>query len=188
MRKKEARALFREKRAAVSAADANKWDDLLLIQLQQAALPFVHKLFSYYPADDKGEADTFLITRYLGFVNPGIEIAFPRIKANGEMEAIVPEDEDAFLPNAYGILEPAAGALMPADEIDLVLVPLFAYDLHGNRAGYGKGYYDRFLAHCRPDCLKVGLSYFEPIPQLEDANEFDIPLDLCITPSKVYVF
>lgn len=188
MRKAEARALFREKRAKVTAPEANKWDDLLLISFQQAELPFVQQVLSFYPAQGKGEVDSFLLTRYLQFINPGLEVAFPRIQANAIMEAVVPVHEDAFKPNAYNILEPTNGVVVAPEEFDMVLVPLLAFDLQGNRAGYGKGYYDRFLARCRPDCLKVGLSYFEAVDLLEDANEFDIPLDLCITPQKVYVF
>lgn len=188
MRKKEARSFFRQKRAAVTTIEKNKWDDLLLIQFQQLQLPFLTSMLSYYPSDDKGEADTFLLTRYLQFINPGLQVAFPRIRENAAMEAVVPDDADGFAPNAYGILEPVSGSVLPPDIFNLVLVPLLAYDEQGNRAGYGKGYYDRFLKECRSDCLKIGISYFEPVQQLEDANEYDVPLDLCITPQKAYVF
>lgn len=188
MRKKEARALFKTKRAALDSREASRLDDLLLISFQHAELPFLQRVLSFYPADDKGENDTFLLTRYLQFVNPGLEVAYPRITADNEMEAVVPEDDDAFAPNSYNILEPTQGAVLPPEVFDLVLVPLLAFDRLGHRAGYGKGYYDRYLAQVRPDCVKAGLSYFEAVDLLEDAHEFDIPLDLCITPSKVYVF
>jgi len=69
-----------------------------------------------------------------------------------------------------------------------VFVPLVVFDRKGNRAGYGKGYYDRFLMTCRPDCLKIGFSYFEPVELLEDKNQYDIPLNMCITPAGSYVF
>jgi 5-formyltetrahydrofolate cyclo-ligase len=73
-------------------------------------------------------------------------------------------------------------------EIDLVIVPLLAFDEKGIRVGYGKGYYDRYLKDCREDCLKVGFSYFEAVERIEDADEFDVPLDFCITPNRIYVF
>jgi 5-formyltetrahydrofolate cyclo-ligase len=70
----------------------------------------------------------------------------------------------------------------------MVIVPMLAFDRQGNRVGYGKGYYDSFLKQCRPDCIKVGVCYFEPIAQIDDAGDFDVPLNFCITPQQVYVF
>ena len=43
-------------------------------------------------------------------------------------------------------------------KIQVVFVPL-AYDNFGNRVGYGKGYYDKFLSKCTKECLKIGLSF-----------------------------
>lgn len=70
----------------------------------------------------------------------------------------------------------------------MVLIPLLAFDKKGYRVGYGKGFYDRFLADCRPDVVKVGLSVFEPIDEIADLNEFDIKMDFCITPNRVWQF
>ena len=77
--------------------------------------------------------------------------------------------------------------MFPA-EIDLVIVPLLCFDKKGNRVGYGKGYYDRFLKQCRKDCIKIGFSYFDPIDQVEDINKFDVKLDYGITPDAIYQF
>ena len=70
----------------------------------------------------------------------------------------------------------------------MVLVPLLCFDESGHRVGYGKGFYDRFLTKCRPDTQKVGLSYFPPVKEITDADSFDIRLDLCLTPEKVWRF
>lgn len=70
----------------------------------------------------------------------------------------------------------------------MVLVPLLSFDRRGHRVGYGKGYYDRFLRKCRPDCQKVGLSIFEPIDEISDANENDEPLDAAVTPTATIRF
>ena len=51
-----------------------------------------------------------------------------------------------------------------------------------------KGFFDRYLKGCREDCIKIGFSYFEPLDSIDDANEFDVPLDFCITPQRIYVF
>jgi 5-formyltetrahydrofolate cyclo-ligase len=188
MRKQEARALFRARRAALTPNEAAKLDDLLLISFQQAQIPYLQYVLNFYPAQDKAEPDTFLLMRYLQFINPNLIIAFPRVAENGGMKAVVPEAVDAFALNAFNIPEPVGDRVIDPLWLDLVLVPLLAFDARGQRAGYGKGYYDRYLSQCRPDCLKVGVSYFEAVPLLEDASEFDIPLDICITPHKVYVF
>ncbi|HEX2535438.1 MAG TPA: 5-formyltetrahydrofolate cyclo-ligase [Chitinophagaceae bacterium] len=188
MLKKEARRLFRAQRLGLSEGQRMKFDDLLLIQFQQLELPFLQTVLSYYPADDKGEINTFILTDYLRFRHPGLEIAYPRTHASQYgMDALVAEPE-SFRPNPYGIPEPEEGQTVLPEALDLVLVPMIICDRSGNRVGYGKGYYDRFLQQCRPDCLKVGLSYFEPVDRIDDAHEFDVPLDFCICPQKTYVF
>ena len=70
----------------------------------------------------------------------------------------------------------------------MVLVPLLACDRAGHRVGYGKGFYDRFLAACRPDCRKIGLSYFRPVEAIVDVYDGDVRLDRVITPDGVIQF
>lgn len=90
--------------------------------------------------------------------------------------------------NAHDIPEPVDGIEVPENKLDVVFIPLLAFDEKGNRVGYGKGFYDRFLAKCRPDTLKIGLSLFEAVAEITDASSDDIRLDLCVTPEKVYSF
>jgi len=90
--------------------------------------------------------------------------------------------------NLFRIPEPVNGLAINEHEIDLVLIPMFAFDKEGHRVGYGKGYYDRFLRELDDKVIKVGVNFFEPIDKIDDANEFDVALDYCITPEKVYKF
>lgn len=90
--------------------------------------------------------------------------------------------------SSYGIPEPIDGIEVPSRKIDVVFVPLLAYDNQGHRVGYGKGFYDRFLAECKPDVIKIGLSFFEPEEDSIPHNSTDIALDYCVTPEKVYAF
>lgn len=90
--------------------------------------------------------------------------------------------------NQWKIPEPIEGIEIPSDKIDVVFVPLLAYDKEGNRVGYGKGYYDNFLAECRPETLKIGLSFFKPESKITDIHENDIKLNYCVTPNTIYKF
>jgi 5-formyltetrahydrofolate cyclo-ligase len=90
--------------------------------------------------------------------------------------------------NNYNIPEPVDGIEVPSNKIDVVFVPLLAFDKKGNRVGYGKGFYDQFLAECKPETIKIGLSFFEAEEIINDVSEQDIQLDYCVTPDKVYTF
>ena len=72
--------------------------------------------------------------------------------------------------------------------IDLVFVPLLGFDEKGNRVGYGKGYYDRFLSTCRDDVVIIGLSFLEAVSEITDTDPWDVPLHYCISPNRVYEF
>jgi 5-formyltetrahydrofolate cyclo-ligase len=70
----------------------------------------------------------------------------------------------------------------------LILLPLLGFDKIGNRVGYGRGYYDRFLRYKTKKTKLVGLSLYEAIDRIEDTNEYDIKMDYCITPTKVWAW
>lgn len=97
-------------------------------------------------------------------------------------------DNTVFKKNSHGIPEPVDGIEVPHDKIDVIFIPLLVFDKTGHRTGYGKGFYDRFLSRCRPDAIKVGLSFFEAEDKITDVNATDIILDYCVTPDKVYSF
>jgi 5-formyltetrahydrofolate cyclo-ligase len=54
--------------------------------------------------------------------------------------------------------------------------------------GYGKGFYDKFLSKCKPETIKIGLSFFAPEEQISDVFESDVLLDYCVTPNGVFEF
>lgn len=84
-------------------------------------------------------------------------------------------------------IPPAPHIASNLSDLDLVFVPLLVCDKKGNRIGYGKGYYDSFLAQLPKKCLKIGLNFFDPIDKIE-SEAHDIPLDVLITPKKVHTF
>jgi 5-formyltetrahydrofolate cyclo-ligase len=189
MLKTEARKYFSKKRKALSAQDRMKKDDLMLIQLQTIALPSITFLLSYWPMEETHEPNTLLFSDYLEFQNPNMILCYPKTDFNTiALQAIQTDDDTRFRKNNYNIYEPENGFSVNPKGIDMVLVPLLAYDKKGYRSGYGKGFYDRYLDQCRSDCMKIGFSYFEPVEAFEDGNDFDLPLDLCVTPETVYAF
>ncbi|MEO6638500.1 MAG: 5-formyltetrahydrofolate cyclo-ligase [Ginsengibacter sp.] len=189
MTKKELRNILKEKRKNLPAREVEIYNDLILINFQKLHLPFLSCVHTYVPSQKLGEAETFHLVKFLEFQNPGIKVLVPKIDTESDdMHHFHLQDDVNMTDNLFGIAEPTNGTKVDPTEIDLVLVPLLAFDERGYRVGYGKGYYDRFLKTCRPDALKVGLSFFEASEDIEDINQFDIPLNFCVTPQRIYEF
>ncbi|MEP7142172.1 MAG: 5-formyltetrahydrofolate cyclo-ligase [Ferruginibacter sp.] len=189
MKKEDIRALYKEKRVALPLHQKAKLDDLLLIQFQRLSIDIPSLLMTYSPIKTLNEFDPQTITDYCYFKNPGQQLFYPVMvdgKRHPEIISVIVDDETTFKVNKYGIEEPVDGVDMYRTEIDLVIVPLLYFDKKGNRVGYGKGYYDRFLKQCRKDCIKIGFSYFDPVDLVDDINKFDVKLNYGITPDAIY--
>ena len=189
MTKKEIRQLFKTKRQEITAQEKLQLDDLLLIQFQQFSFDATDCLLSYWPIEHHKEPNVTLASRYLHLMVPQLQIAYPVTnQKNGNMDAMIVDENTVFNTNQLGITEPIDGKIIKPTSINIVFVPLLAFDKFGNRVGYGKGYYDRYLAKCTKDTLKIGFSYFDPIVQIADKDQFDVPLSYCITPQHIYEF
>ena len=97
-------------------------------------------------------------------------------------------DNTKIKKNSYNVPEPVDGLEVPDAKIDVAFVPLLAYDKQGNRVGYGKGFYDNFLSKCKPETIKIGLSFFPPEEKIEDVSENDVKLDFCVTAEGIFEF
>lgn len=97
-------------------------------------------------------------------------------------------DNTVIKKNDYNIPEPVDGIEITNNKIEVVFVPLLAFDKQGHRVGYGKGFYDKFLSECKKDTIKVGLSFFEAENEITDVYESDVKLDYCVTPKRIYSF
>jgi 5-formyltetrahydrofolate cyclo-ligase len=188
MTKAEARKEFIQKRQALSEGEFQN----LNLQLYnhffaQVDLSFINCLHVFLPIEGKREPDTWQIIDRIRREFPHIRIIIPRVK-DDELENTYFEGYHQLKKNKWGILEPEQGVPAPTEKIDMVLVPLLAFDKVGHRVGYGKGFYDKFLAECRIRCHRVGISLFQPIDMIEDVGEDDITLTHCLTPSGVLKF
>jgi len=178
--------MVKGRRALLSMEQVAGYSMELLDHFSLLDFSSIKTIHMFLPIAEKKEPDTFLFIDWLQENHPGIKILVP--KADFEtalMQHYVYEGRDGLEKNLYDILEPAKGEVYDG-EIDLVLVPLLAFDFRGYRVGYGKGFYDRFLTGF--STRKIGLSFFEPMDDIEDVHENDIRLDACITPLKMYSF
>jgi 5-formyltetrahydrofolate cyclo-ligase len=97
-------------------------------------------------------------------------------------------DSTVIKKNNWNIPEPVDGIEIPASKIDVVFVPMLAFDNAGHRVGYGMGFYDIFLASCKKEVIKVGLSFFEAEEEIPGVLESDIKMNFCVTPNNIYNF
>lgn len=90
-------------------------------------------------------------------------------------------------PGMWGIREPHPEKVKPISpkEIDLVVVPGVAFDLQGNRIGFGKGYYDRFLPQLRQDAIAIGVAFSCQLLEEIPAESYDYKMSLLITENGV---
>lgn len=191
MQKSDIRKMYKEKRLQLSVAQRAKMNDLMLIQFQSLLIDIPALIMTYAPLKKLGEFDPQYITDYCYFKNPGQQLFYPVMANhddNCEMHAVMVDDDSFFETNQYGIDEPVDGKKMNTADIEMFIVPLLSFDKNGNRVGYGKGYYDRFLKQCSSDSIKIGFSYFDAVENIEDINQHDIELDYCITPESICTF
>jgi 5-formyltetrahydrofolate cyclo-ligase len=189
MKKSEARKIFSAQRSALKPHEVNTKQDLLLILFQQLTLPNCSPVHADRPLYERNAPDPTPLLDFMHFRQPGMQVTYAKIDpSNFSMLHFLQDDGMFFEKNQYGIPEPIGGITINEKDIDIVFIPLLAFDRSGNRVGYGKGYYDRFLSKCRKDAMKIGLSFFPPVDSIEDVDFFDKKLDFCITPERVYAF
>ena len=189
MNKSDLRKLYKEKRQQLTPKEINRFNDLILINFQHLDLPFIYYLHTYLAIEENREVPTDQILSYMEFRNPDMKVVVPKTDFNtGNLTHFLADENTLFEKNNYNIPEPVNGEIIATDKIDLVIVPLLAFDEKGYRLGYGKGFYDRFLSQCNNTTLKIGLSYFDAVASISDTHQFDLPLTHCITPHRIYEF
>ena len=137
------------------------------------------------------EADLSLVCEDL--VNAGHEIYYPAVQGRGASARLVfarlPEGVTAvdFLkPGCFGVSEPAADCwLDDAPQFDLMLLPGLAFDLAGNRLGWGRAFYDRLISRMPRRPVLAGVCYpFQILPEGVPCQETDQPVDWLLTPEQ----
>ena len=187
MTKAELRKLFKSKRMALSPESiedlsiqiANK-----LLELDIWGKSFYH---IFLTIEEQQEVNTDFILNILSGKDKHIIVSKSDFDT-GNMTNYLLTDATVIRKNALNIPEPLDGIQIANNQIEVVFVPLLAFDKFGHRVGYGKGFYDKFLSQCNPNTIKIGLSFFEPVTIIEDVDINDMALDICVTPTNLYSF
>ncbi|MCM4155121.1 5-formyltetrahydrofolate cyclo-ligase [Gramella sp. AN32] len=187
MLKSEIRKRYKELRRALSPEEIEKKSMMianLCLQIPIWERSFYHIFLSI---SEQKEIDTSFILNILQGKDK--EVIIPRMNSqDNSLINILLTDNTLIKKNRWNIPEPVDGIEITSEKIEVVFIPLLAFDKTGHRVGYGKGFYDKFLIECSSTVIKVGLSFFEPIDKINNIFAEDVPLDYCVTPQKVYDF
>ncbi len=113
----------------------------------------------------------------------GKKIALPSVEGDS-LTFYELSSEKCLVKGRFGIMEPLPSS--PVDNIDLLVVPGVAFDRHGNRLGYGKGYYDKYLAKNKNTIsLCAGLAYSFQLLDCLPRREHDVRLDAIATENGI---
>ena len=187
MNKTELRQKYKALRNSLSENEVEEMS--LAIANKILTLPLWEKTYFhiFLPITEQKEVNTEFILHLLSGKDKEIIVSKADFQTRN-MTHFLLTDNTKIKKNEYNIPEPVDGIEVPSNKIDVVFVPLLAFDKKGHRVGYGKGFYDKFLSECKPDVIKIGLSFFEPEEIIEDVFEGDIQLDYCVTPNEVHSF
>lgn len=187
MTKAELRKTYKTLRNNLSEHDIDTFS--LSIANQLLKLPiWEHSFYHIFLSiEEQREVNTDYILNILSGKDKNILISKSDFNT-GEMTHFLLTDNTIINKNKCNIPEPLDGIEVQNDKIDVVFIPLLAFDNQGNRVGYGKGFYDRFLANCNPVTIKIGLSFFKSENKITDVFYGDVKLEYCVTPTKIYKF
>ena len=189
MLKNELRSKYKTFRQFLSEKDIDEMS--LAIANKVLTLPIWEKTYFhlFLPIEEQKEVNTEFILHLLSGKDKEICISKSDFKSRNMTHYLL-TDNTKIKKNEYNIPEPVDGpdasGEVPVNKLEVVLVPLLAFDSTGNRVGYGKGFYDKFLSECNSDVIKIGLSFFEPEELISDVFEGDVKLDYCVTPKNIF--
>ena len=188
MSKGDLRRQYLSKRLALNNEDLTAFNAAiqrrLFALLQQHDFQCVH---IFLPLVAKREVDTWPAIRWLW--KNGKTVVVPRLSEDrSEIRTVLLEVSTTLTEGIWGLSEPLHPVQADPNRIDIVVLPLLIFDEKGYRLGYGKGYYDVFIRSIRRPVLKIGLSFFDPVEEIPGRDEWDVPLDMAVTPRALFRF
>jgi 5-formyltetrahydrofolate cyclo-ligase len=185
--KEDLRALYKKKR---NSLDQKKSQDLsfeIANRSLQLNIWNNENYHIFFPIEKQNEIDTKLIIQIIQGKDKNVILPKVNLEEN-TMTNYLLTDSTLLKVNKLGVSEPISGIEIKPVQLEVVFIPLLSFDKSGHRVGYGGGYYDRLLKKCSRNCIKIGLSFFDPEDRIEDITQSDIKMNHCITPSKTYNF
>ena len=183
------RQQIREQRRQLSAGQQSQHAEQLSQRIVQQAVFINSQHIAAYLSND-GEIDPAGIIEQAW--NLGKKVYLPVLSAHENSLLFAPYEKDSpMCKNQFGIDEPDSlpEHWLKAEHMDLILLPLVAFDEQGNRMGMGGGFYDRSLSSIRTqnkNTQLIGLAHeIQKVAQLE-AQSWDIPLDAIATENMLY--
>ncbi len=180
MDKAKARERMKEMRAALTSKYVNDNSERIferltgLPELKDAGSVLIYSHFA-------NEVKTGGLAGWLLFY--GKQVFLPVV--DGDKLLVANMKSSALELNHFGIAQPNKhkAAIVPVEDMDVIVCPGLAFDRSGSRIGFGKGYYDGLLAGAR--AFKIGLAYdFQVIGKI-DAEAHDVQMDMVVTPREV---
>lgn len=148
--------------------------------------PFIlFKTYHFFlPINNKNEFNTYLL---INFLLKKKQIVVPKV-INNHLEHFIFNHNTKVKIDKWNIPNPInTQSYLSLEKIEIVIVPLLICDSKGNRIGYGKGYYDKFLSKLRKNTLKIGINFFDCITQIPK-EKHDIKLNYLISPNGIRKF
>jgi len=186
--KKKLRQQARSMRQELTESQLQEADFQLAQQFEQHFSRKILNTAGIYLQNDN-ELGTEHLIRLLFQSNCKVYLPVISDYSNNQMQFIRYQQHSQMQNNRFGIPEPADGENISIEQLDIIFLPLTAFDRQGHRLGMGGGFYDRALAKVSGEKpILVGLAYdFQELPTCP-AESFDHSLQMIMTPKRVIHF
>ncbi len=176
-RKAELRAAVRARRDAIPPDERARLSAAItsrLLQILAELAPRTVMLFSSFGSEvsTRGAIEAL--------AGAGTQVALP-VVAGTDLRSVLFRPGDVTRTARYGAAEPVAAPEVPPAALDVIIVPGLAFDREGFRVGYGRGYYDRFLARTRPSAPRIGIAFAVQLVDAVPHRDGDERVDAIVT-------
>ena len=185
MKKPELRKIYKAKRFQLYPAEIQQLSFNVLENLKRMDIWDFSVYHIFLPIAQNHEINTFPIIDELFSKNKRVVV--PKVSGSELINCEI-QKETEFEIGKFKTLEPKEIQLVDNKLVELVFMPMMVCDKNGNRVGYGGGFYDRWLSQFEKKPVKIGLNFFPPVDEIQDAAEWDVRLDYSVTPDEIVSF